>query len=57
MIYEETFTCNHKMCDTYGASDALLSLPLIQVFKDPVEAIRFSILFLEIAEQVSLKFQ
>ena len=56
MIYDETFTSNHKMCDTYGALDALRSLPLMQVFKDPVEAIRFSILFLEIAEQVSSKF-
>ena len=56
MIYEETFTCNHKICDTYGALDALLSLPY-KSSKILLRPYDFSFYCWIIAEQVSSKFE
>ena len=53
MIHEETFTCNYKICDTYGALDALLSLPY-KSSKILLRPYDFSFYCWIIAEQVSV---
>ena len=55
MIYEKTSIYNHKVCDTYGALDALLSLPY-KSSKILLRPYDFSFYCWIIAEQVSSKF-